>query len=62
MLETTTETQSQDLERVVYGNIKELVSEWQASKDDRSLWDYLGMPEYALKDWLKRCRDGVNDA
>lgn len=48
--------------RVVYESMKELVAEWQAAQDERAMWEYLDMPEYVFKDWMKKCQQGKIDA
>lgn len=60
--EVTASVTEPQVPRVIYDTMKELVGEWQATKDERAIWDYLGMPEYVFKEWFKKCRDGVNDA
>jgi hypothetical protein len=47
--------------KVVYTHIRELINEWQSSKDEGPFWDYLGIPEYVFKEWLEKCRTGVYD-
>lgn len=49
------------IQRVVYNDIKELVTEWQSSGLDCSIWEYLELPEHVFKAWLVKCRDGVFD-
>jgi hypothetical protein len=48
--------------KVVYNDFQELVTEWQASEQERALWEYLGMPEHVFKQWVAKCRAGVFDA
>lgn len=60
--EVTQDTTEAQTPRVNYESMKELVNEWQATKDERAIWEYLGMPEYVFKEWFKKCRDGINDA
>jgi hypothetical protein len=44
-----------------YNDFQELVTEWQKSEVDCSIWEYLGMPEFVFRDWLTRNRAGVFD-
>ena len=53
------EQQNEQQSKFLYNNINELVSEWQLSQKECSLWEYLGISESAFKVWMSKCRAGV---
>ena len=53
------EQQNEQQSKFLYNNINELVSEWQLSQKECSLWEYLGISESAFKAWMSKCRAGV---